>query len=436
MKILTDNSWSDFSNVERKIAYNHRIIYLENGDFIDCTYDHSLFDNNLNKIQAYKLKLNDKLFHKKQSSKIIKIEKYYKEKYVYDVINVEKNNRFFANDILVSNCEEFWVANYPALSQSTTSKIIIMSTPNGMYNLFHKIYSEAEKKRNGFEYLKVTWKSVPGRDEKWAKAEKKALGMRKFNQEHEVQFLGSSSTVIDATKLEHLFAFTEEPQLYDLNDKLRVYKLPEEGAIYTIGVDPSKGTGEHDACMQIIKINSISPIVDLEQVAVFQDNKTDAYTQAEIVNRLSYYYNNAHIICENNGEGSAVVNTLWWTLENSNLYNHGNRENEIGIRSTSSTKTKAVLLMKRVIEAGNIKIYDNRTIQQLGAFIEKGKKFCSNGTIGDDLVDSLFYAIFSLELDLFDDDLQIVNKNGSEDDVWGILSDVDTDFEENWEIVY
>jgi phage FluMu gp28-like protein len=46
--------------------------------------------------------------------------------------------------------QEFWAANYPTLSASTTSKIIIISTPNGMGNLYHSLYVNAEKGENGF----------------------------------------------------------------------------------------------------------------------------------------------------------------------------------------------------------------------------------------------------------------------------------------------
>ena len=37
--------------------------------------------------------------------------------------------------------EEFWSSNYPTLSASESSKIIVISTPNGLFNLFERLYT-------------------------------------------------------------------------------------------------------------------------------------------------------------------------------------------------------------------------------------------------------------------------------------------------------
>ena len=80
--------------------------------------------------------------------------------------------------------EEFWKSNYPTISASSNSKIIIISTPNGMYNLFHRIYEGAIKKTNTFKPNKFDWTAVPNRTEEWAEQEKKNLGKIQFNQEY------------------------------------------------------------------------------------------------------------------------------------------------------------------------------------------------------------------------------------------------------------
>ena len=79
--------------------------------------------------------------------------------------------------------EEFWAANYPTISASSESKIIMISTPNGLFNIFHRIYSQAEAEMNSFVVTKITWQQVPGRDEAWAKEQIANLGMVQFNQE-------------------------------------------------------------------------------------------------------------------------------------------------------------------------------------------------------------------------------------------------------------
>jgi phage FluMu gp28-like protein len=70
-----------------------------------------------------------------------------------DAFRGKSLNCLFADELsfVPSNiADEFWAANYPTLSASQTSKIIVISTPNGMGNLFHSLYVNAEKGENGF----------------------------------------------------------------------------------------------------------------------------------------------------------------------------------------------------------------------------------------------------------------------------------------------
>ena len=325
--------------------------------------------------------------------------------------------------------EDFWAANYPTISTSTEAKIIIISTPNGMFNLFHKLYSGADRKENTFIPLKFTWRDVPGRDKKWADEQLRNLGETKFKQEQEVEFLGSVRTVIDTNILESLYNMTFEPLLTDLDGAFKILEKPELSATYIIGCDVAKGTGEHSSTMQILKVQSVKP-VKCKQVAVFDSNKIDVYGFSDIINRTSYYYNNAYIMCENNAEGAAVVNRLWWDFENSNLINSGSKRKDLGIRASRASKPKAVLLMKRLIEDGSIDIFDIETINQLGAFIEKNKKYFGQG-YPDDLVSGLYWACYFFEMNILEDGFEL-RKTKKEDDGWGILSDVDTKEDWSW----
>ena len=337
-----------------------------------------------------------------------------------------------------NQAEEFWASNYPTISASTKSKIIIISTPNGLFNIYHRIFSEAIANENTFVATKVTWQQVPGRDEAWAEEQIKNLGQRKFNQEFAVEFIGSVNTVIDENTLSIILSQYKPPVEWSLNNRLRVWEKPQEGAIYALGCDPAKGTGEHWATIQVLRIDSIVPI-KMKQVAVFQDNKTDVYDYADIINRLSRYYNDAFILCENNGEGNAVVQRLWWEYENENLVNSGSKMNSLGIRSTGNrsahggvkgTKTKAVLLMKKIIEDGSLEINDEPTLKELGSFIEENDKFFGKDT-PDDLVSALYWGCFIFEMKVLDESYKFTQKEG--DDVWGILADIEDMVNEDWE---
>ena len=118
--------------------------------------------------------------------------------------------------------EEFWSSNFPTLSSSETSKVIVISTPRGQFNLFHRLYSGAEKGTNGFVCCKYDWRVIEGRDEKWKEEQIKILGKVKFNQEHEIVFIGSSNTVIDSDVLEVMMNGVSDPNKIDLNGRLKI----------------------------------------------------------------------------------------------------------------------------------------------------------------------------------------------------------------------
>jgi hypothetical protein len=78
---------------------------------------------------------------------------------------------------------EFYASTFPTITSGKTTKLIIVSTPNGM-NLFHKFWAEAQAGDNDFKPLFVHWSQVPGRDEKWKEETARNIGgPEKFAQE-------------------------------------------------------------------------------------------------------------------------------------------------------------------------------------------------------------------------------------------------------------
>ena len=328
--------------------------------------------------------------------------------------------------------EDFYMSNYPTISVSKYGKFIAISTPNGVGGLFYELYKGAEKKTNDFVYFRADWSSHPDRNEEWKQTQLRNIGPRRFAQEYAVEFLGSANTVIDRDTLLRLSSQDIKEYSLSLNNRLRVYEKPIQGCIYIMGVDPSKGTGEHDACIQLFKMKSISPI-KLKQVAVFQDNKTDTYNLSRIIVNLSYLYNDSFIMCENNGEGSAVISEIWWSHECENLVNEGSTSAKLGIRATKKSKPRTVLLTKKLIEDESLEIYDDETIRQLTTFIDKNNKFSGNGS-PDDLVSALYWIPFIFTMDILDETMTFKESNEDDDD-WGILSDNDSDVPDGYEIL-
>lgn len=79
--------------------------------------------------------------------------------------------------------EEFMNSVYPTVSSGKTSKIIIVSTPNGM-NHFYNIWIDAIRGKNSYFPIKINWWEVPGRDDNFKKEIIRNQGITSWNQEY------------------------------------------------------------------------------------------------------------------------------------------------------------------------------------------------------------------------------------------------------------
>ena len=117
--------------------------------------------------------------------------------------------------------EQFFSSVYPTITSGTSTKVIIISTPNGM-NHFYKLWVDAQKGRNGYAWNEVHWSKVPGRDAKWKETTIANTSERQFTQEFECEFLGSVDTLITAAKLRTL----TYDDVLTTNGSLDVYENP------------------------------------------------------------------------------------------------------------------------------------------------------------------------------------------------------------------
>ncbi len=452
MQILTEEGFQDFDGFVNQGKRNdlHRLT-LSNNETLKCTPDHELRMSTGEYIQLQNLSIGDVLYNEVE---VLNIELLNEEEYVYDALNVSNTNSYITNGVVSHNClvmdefaavdppwkaEQFWISVYPTVSASKTSKVIIISTAKGLHNQFHRIWIEAEKGLSAFTPVFYDWRVVPGRDDEWAEKEKKTIGAIPFSQEYDCKFLGSTHTVIEASTLEKLInKGITEPELVQLGGHFRIYEQPQKGSQYIMGVDTSKGTGLDYSTIQVLKIESLQPL-KLKQVAVYENNMIDPYGFAEIVNKTSLYYNKAYIMVENNGEGSVIVNQLWWEYENESLVNEGSKIAKLGVRATTRTKPKAVMLMKKLVEDEAIEIIDKNTLTQFTDFQDLGNNRFACKNMHDDLVSSLYWAIYFFELNILSEDFKMhkglfdtVGEEDEELDGWGLLGDVENE-EESWD---
>lgn len=103
LEILTDTGWSKFDGLIDKGNREVAILQLQSVS-IKCTLNHDVFTNNLIKKSVGQLKPKDKIYTKNGLQSVVSVKLVSTEP-VYDLLNVEHNRRFYANDILCSNCE-------------------------------------------------------------------------------------------------------------------------------------------------------------------------------------------------------------------------------------------------------------------------------------------------------------------------------------------
>ena len=103
IQVLTDNGWQDFEGVldkgKRQVAHL-QLTYTD----IRATLDHDVFTASLTKIAVKNLRPGMQIYTASGLQRVVSVT-LANEEQVYDLLNVKNNRRFFANDILVSNCE-------------------------------------------------------------------------------------------------------------------------------------------------------------------------------------------------------------------------------------------------------------------------------------------------------------------------------------------
>lgn len=305
--------------------------------------------------------------------------------------------------------EEFYTATYPTISAGTTTKLIIVSTPNGM-NHFHKLWMDANRKdghklKNLFVPVEVSWKETPIspgnpklRDDEWAAVQIANTSPEQFEQEYGCSFLGSSNTLISTTKLS---VMAPEDFLEEDREGLRIFSHPEKDKVYFLQADVSRGQGSDFSAFSVLE-GTASPY---KVVASYKNNTISPFNFPTIIKKVGEKYNNAYVLVETNDIGGQVSSILYNDLEYENLlmtkmmgrkgqvlsqgFASGN--SEMGLRTTTQTKKIGCAILKRLIEEDKILINDERIISELTTFVAKANTFKAEEGHNDDLVMTLVF---------------------------------------------
>ena len=292
----------------------------------------------------------------------------------------------------VENWDEFFASVFPTISSGNTTKILFTSTPNGL-NHFYKTCEGARENRNGYIYIEVPWQRVPGRDDKWKKETLEGMDFdtQKFSQEFECNFLGSSGTLIEGSKLKNLVSRNPVGQ----TQFMKVYEQPEKDHVYACIVDVSRGKGLDYSAFHIIDVTSMP----YKQACIYRDNTITPIDYAEIIYRTIKRYNDAYTLIEVNDIGEQVAEVLHYEFEVETLMftesagRSGKRistgfskNSDKGVRTTKSVKSVGCNMLKMLIEQDQLIINDFQTINELSTFSRRGVSYEAESGCHDDLV--------------------------------------------------
>ena len=295
---------------------------------------------------------------------------------------------------------DFITSVYPVITSGTNTKILMVSTPNGM-NLFYKMWMDAVEKRSNYVPFEIHWSMVPGRDQKWREETIRNTSERQFSQEFETEFLGSSNTLIAAGKLQQL-RFIQPIMQHDL---MKIYEAPikEDGDtikkdhLYCIVVDVSEGKGLDSSAFSVIDISE----TPYRQVATYKSSSISPILFPTVIYNAAKLYNDAYVLVEINNTPQ-VADVLHSDHEYENLWKvfTGNKKPQqlsagfargvqLGVKMSPQVKKIGCSNLKALIEGDKLLINDFDTYSELTTFVANKTSFAAEAEANDDLVMTL-----------------------------------------------
>lgn len=298
----------------------------------------------------------------------------------------------------IENYEAFFTSVFPTISSGETTQVIMTSTPYGL-NHFWKTVQYGKKPKddpdyNGYYVMEVPWNQIPGRDEAWKQKTLEGLNydLEKFEQEYNIQFQGSSGTLISGWKLKELVSQTP---IAKTMEGLKQYVVPMKEHIYTIIADVSRGKGLDFSAFQVIDITTMP----YNEVATFRSNVLTPMDFGAFLHTTAKLYNEAYVLVEINDIGEQVGNDMLSVFEYPNILmtvnmgrmgkklvaGFGNQKTDKGVRTTKIVKAQGCTMLKLLVEQNQLIINDHDTIEELSRFSKKNNSYEAEPGATDDL---------------------------------------------------
>lgn len=203
----------------------------------------------------------------------------------------------------VDGAEELWASLQQTLS--TGGQGIILSTPNGTGNFFHKMWVKAESGDNKFKTLRLPWQVHPERDQSWRNRQDEELGIRLAAQECDCDFSTSGNTVISPEIITYFSqTYAQDPiEKRGFDGNLWIWEIPDYTKDYVVTADVARGDGTDYSAFHIIETESC------RQVAEYRGQLSTKDFGNMLVG-IATEYNDALLVVENANIGWATIQQI------------------------------------------------------------------------------------------------------------------------------
>lgn len=326
---------------------------------------------------------------------------------------------------------EMWASIYPTLS--TGGDCLIISTPRGVGNFYHKMWTEAEVGDNDFNPIKLHWTQHPDYDEEWYEAQKRNMSATQIAQELDCSFENSGDTFFDKEDLKRISKFVEsyetrpvfyeqwciDNKSYDIDENRTLRQLPERawrdrnywiwerprpGFDYVIGCDVARGDGKDYSAAVVLKVQTGEIVAEYKGKCVPSDF-------AGLLESIGNEYGEAMIVVENNKDGYTVLTELenreypniFYSFRSNYQYcspDNALYENNVVAGLSTGPRSRPLFLskMEEYIRNNYLTIYSSRMINEMMTFIYHNGKAQAQESCNDDLVMALTMAVWAREI--------------------------------------
>lgn len=334
-----------------------------------------------------------------------------------EIVKIEKsNNKTY--DFTVPNSHTF-IQNC-ILGSNTGGRALIISTPRGVGNMFHKLWVDAEAGANEFHAISLPWTVHPERDQAWYDEQASNMSPKAVAQELMCDFLASGDTYLDASDIAWVGSIVKPPisrEGYDKNVWVWEQPINDPAVKYIVSADVGRGDSGGNSDFSAFHVLCVTTG---EVVAEFQGRiRPDQF--AKLMLEYLKKYNNALAVPERNTYGHHVITELvnagytnLYFKETKGVYIGSyippERTSEAGFDTQRDSRKQIVAKLEEVIRNRHLKVYSSRFYNELKTFITQNDKPQAQKSCHDDLIISL--AIGSWLFDASDVHSQFAAKLG------------------------